>query len=329
MKSGTYIASARTLGMLLLVIVYFGFSQASSHANQLNRLKDAREAFAAEIVLRYLKGYEGFQAWLEDLPRWDRDLTASSRNTPIFNWLEEHPSRHEPPEPPLWARSVRISVVDVSSGTYASLFSSPTPAGVYFEVQVEESETENWFARPGLNFDYDLEESKLHSLALQAGLLPGKDEDLDTLFWRLQNELIAKDVALPGSGISFRVGQVVWIAVIATLVILVVLRNRVRYVFRDSELGAGVPWLVLDAKGGLAGRIAEFWIVALFVGPWVQGMAALVMAVLEIRMGTLAENMPLNMGLFVSLLTLVIATNWISLITISDLLCLRRYRFLE
>jgi len=314
---GPYIASARSMTSLLLVILYFGFTQATSHGDRLTTLIDARNAFARDVVLD-LAGKAGFGDWAANHEGGGDGL---DRDEEALRWLKEHlPNNASFVE---WAETVsaladRVRMPGIFDGG---------PSGIVFGVSVvEHLEKRRWSTRlvASPNELSTGQPDNTRRVAIRVGLEIREDDDYATLFPRLENELIGKEVALPASGFTFRVGDVVWVASGLALVLLVLIRDRLRKALADPALGAGEPWLILDASGGVSGILANLWLTALAVAPLFVGVHAMRMAALTIRAEGTMVSVARDMLSFVALFCAAMLSTWIALTVISDLLLLRR-----
>jgi hypothetical protein len=329
LKGGPYIASARTLALLLSVIAYFGYTQATAHATRLDYVIAARQAFSEDLVRRYTNGLTEFQGWLASPASGDLDTT--------FEWLRQY-LKESYPEPIPWARSVKVKAAGVRNPSLLDSFSR----GIRFAVEVEEySDDRKWTSWVTVNF-FSLyhfvnptQESqsptgvaatggRLWTIAVRGGFKPEREEDFIALYPRLESDLLAKEITLPTSGFSFRVSQVVWVCTLVAFVLLLLIRDRVRNVFRDPELGWGEPWLVLDARGWIGRRLAQLWIAGLFAGPWLITVATTRVAALSLRANGSISDLWQDLALTLLLSAMVILSGWASLAATSDILRLRR-----
>jgi len=318
MKAGPYIESGRTLATLLFVVLYFGFTQSNSYATHLEQTMEARQAFGQELVLRQFVPCSDFQKWRPAKPNAEPQATA------ILQWLQAGGYHCELPSIP-WTNEIRLTPIGTGG---ASIFSR-RDTEVLFRLEVSEyTQSRRWIARVTAyesNFSDALPaESPMVKVARRTGFKIEKDEDAFTLFSRFENDLLAKEVALPGSGFSFPVGRVVWVCFLVSFGMLILLRDRIQMVFEDPKLGRGEPWLILDARSWASSRLAETWMIGIFVGPWLLALATLRMTALYFyAQGRVASSF-LNVAMFTGILAVAIAAGWTSLRIISDLLRLRR-----
>lgn len=59
--------------------------------------------------------------------------------------------------------------------------------------------------------------------------------------------------------------------VLVGLALMALVRNRIRYVSQDPELGIGEPWLLVDSTVGLEKLLANCWLLFLVLAPWLIG----------------------------------------------------------
>jgi len=317
MKAGPYIESARALATFLFVVLYFGFTQSNSYATSLEQTMQARKAAAEELTVQWLVRCEEFKTWRADQPGNELDRDS------LFQWLKTTPCRLPYASVP-WAEDIKITPMRTIPG---NLFG--VPRGIVFQVEVSEYvDSRKWVATTTVDESKFLAASPVDSpiiaVARRSGFKVETTEDSLTLFSRFENELLAKEVALPGSGFSFPVGRVVWVCFLVSFGILILLRDRIEKVFLDPELGHGEPWLILDARAWAPSRLAGVWMLSLFLGPWLLALATLRMTALYFHAQARVNSSVLNVAVFTGLFAVAIGGAWTSLRIISDLLRLRR-----
>jgi hypothetical protein len=314
-KGGPYIESAKTIASLLLVIAYFGINQAISRAADLDAAVEARAAFSSDLVRNYLSSFAQFQSWRQGEGK-------SASETQVYDWLNRNlPERIATDI--AWVDTAKVKVGSKSTG----LFVSTTT--YFFRVEVLEYKsahawTSNAFADVLGSGPPGAMPAETAKVAVRSGIELRKDEDFASLYLRIENALLRKQVALPSSGFSFPVGQVVWICLLVTIVMLVLLQDRIRNVFADPDLGRGEPWLILDAEGRLAKALSTLWIVGIFAGPCLLAVLSMRVASLEIRSDGSVSYLVSDVLSYLMLLALAASAGVLSLRVIANVTQLRR-----
>jgi hypothetical protein len=116
----------------------------------------------------------------------------------------------------------------------------------------------------------------------------------------------------------------VWVCLIVTVVMLVLLDDRIRNVFRDPELGSGEPWLILDADRVIARFLASIWLVSIFLGPAMLSVLVVRMASLEAYSAGSSSHLAPELFVYCALVVVVACCALLSILAISDILRLRR-----
>jgi hypothetical protein len=315
LKGEPYIDSAKTVASLLLVIAYFGISQAVVHASDLDAAVDARSAFAADLVRTYLSSFQPFQDWRKAEGR-------SAESDQIYQWLEKHLVPRIPTDIP-WVETANVKVGSKANGLFSSDLS------YFFVVEVREYRSDHpWVSNANIDVTKiatgEAQPFDTVREAVRSGVETKKGEDFAALYLRTENALLRKTVALPASGFSFPAGEVVSVSFLVVFVMLVLLQDRVRNVFRDPDLGRGAPWLILDAEGRLARILSQLWTLGLFVGPWILGILTVRVSALEIRSNGSTSFLIFDVLTYLALLLLIGGSGGLSLKVIGSVNQLRR-----
>jgi hypothetical protein len=311
---GPYIDSAKTIAAFLLLIAYFGITQAVSHTADLEQIAQARDAFAKDLVRRLLTSDDYFRNW--------RQGPGSAASTyQMYDWLAEHMPKKASVNI-AWAEGITISVVRMSGTMFGE-------HNRFFEVAVQEGkDSRPWVIRTYLDLALpsEMQPSNLAiaGVAFRNGIKPERNEDYAQLYFRTETDLLRKQVALPNSGLSFPIGQLVWVCFLAAVVMLVILDDRIRNILRDPKLGYGKPWLILDAEQGLGKLISNLWIVLILLGPWLLGVTLVRMTSLGIRANGAVSYLTNDIITYLSLFVLLALSTILSLRVIARILLLRR-----
>lgn len=262
LDSGPYISSAASISALLLVILYFGISQGISYGSHLNEIGDARRSFVKESFRKYISPSvraSDFQKFLA--------APAGPERQKLLGGVKETVRNIRTPE-----------TLGISRKSFGILEDLNDRICLYVEVNEYNAdrtwrqqscfETKALAAGDGSDVVPDPPAADMATIAFRHDIKPENGETFESLYLRIESELIRKEVSFPNSGFSFPVEQAVWVSNFVVFLMLVLLHDRIGHAFGGQNLGKCEPWLVLDAKDRVAMVVAKLWCFAIGFGPW-------------------------------------------------------------
>lgn len=172
-------------------------------------------------------------------------------------------------------------------------------------------------------------ERTLHQIAREIGVADPDEQNYTDTFVAIERPWSNRDVKVPGIDLGFRADVAPWIIALAIVILLIMIDNQVRTVLGDPDLASDVPWLVLDARGGLEKLVAGAWLLAVALAPWLAGGSVILMFAGQVQAAGLVTPVLLQVLAFVTVLALLLTGGWVSLTVVSRLLHLRRLRQLK
>jgi hypothetical protein len=322
LEAGPYIASAASVSSLLLVVLYFGISQGISYSSQLNEIVEIRRAFVREAFVAYVRPALN-TADLQAILNAKNDADTSSVRKAVSDTI-----RNVSVSPPLGIADEKLSgqvspvLRPLSLCTQAKVTEYQVPRFWISDAcfQLKDLIT----AGSGTPLAADLPTQELAILALRHAVKLEKGESFETLYLRIEKELLGKQVTFPSSGFSFPVDQAVWLSVVVAFLMLVMLHDRLGHVLEDTNLGGGEPWLVLDAKDRIAKGVAALWCIGMGIGPWVLCLITARMALLDLAVYQKGQTSFLVQMLLI--VSLFLMTGPLSISVVAYVLQLKRLR---
>jgi hypothetical protein len=286
-----YISSARTLSLLAILITYVGWDLGYSDSKRLQMLFGLRQELAAAIVENHIQTHPALRL---QGGRFQFDDQGPDRYIPgIGSYsIEERDLLDEP------------GVVVVISDLYGKKrWATLIPA----EDLPDKNE---------INL-------KFKSIAFEMGLIPEENIDLHQLYLNIEEKLLGERVQIPGTGYHFQKKLAIWIAAISVLSIFALIRNRIRQVVFNQEVGSDEPWLILGDKLGIEKVIATCWLMSLLICPWVIFSGLLIREVSQLTVDGATFPLWRDLTIFLVISSLMTVCGWISLTTVSMVLRLR------
>lgn len=321
-KSSGYIASASNIAIWILVAALFGIIQASTYTTRLDKLMRLRTALAQDLIYGMCNHDDAYLKWITSPGSGNKwAISPDSGDLEKFIYSQESYLRSVLP----WAT---ISVLPLDS----------QGDNLRFEVQVTEDATGyTWHA--GVNLHYlrtlSLKTSGLSLVwkattpqvltqAAQMGMTPGKDEDSSSLYLRAEHDLLESEMSIPGSGLSFPRTQIVWICLLAIIVSLLLLHDRISNVLKQPLSGSSEPFLLSDAQNVFVQWLSRIWLLGLFIAPYF--FVTLIMRLVALLVRTAGGESSLRQDALVAafLVLCMLMCNFFSLSAISSILTLRK-----
>jgi hypothetical protein len=266
---GKVLSSASQISVVTLVLLYLGISQISGYASRLSELIQAREAFAFDIVNAHFDDFTSNSA-----------STSDANGRLLKKW---YPLPSVP-----WGK--------VSIAQYPG-------SGVWYWVEVDSIlSKEKWSARG--NRLPSAVANLTQEVADRNGIVYSSSDDALKIYPRIETQLRAKEVALPGAGLSLDLGSFTLLAPFVVFAALVLLGDRARTALLHFARPKD-PWILLDANHGLAGVLAWLWLGALAAGPWLLTVLVVQAVALLLRSKGLDETFALD-GIATAYIALVL-----------------------
>lgn len=283
------LSSARVFAVVLLGVWYVALTVAVEQATQLSWVMEARQVFAAQ--------------YLDDV-----HVTGSDPSTLGLPLL--------------------LGTPEIKSTSSSGLFSSTSIQGVL----VTQTDGKTWTALPTKPFDAgenpEFAKIQLLTLAARAGIPFNEQPSFYAMFGDFLTILMAyrQQFTVPVIAISVRPDHATWALAGLTLILLLVIRNRVRRIYMDPTLAVTQPWLVLDWRGRIEQLTASMWLLLLLLGPWVANAGlVLTLAAQNSAEGGLT-SVPGDVFRLCLMLGFLTFSAWIAVLTVVDLICLRKAR---
>ena len=324
MKVDSYVNSARTFSLIILVLGYIGWDLGTHHSKRATLLAEARELVTAD--------------WVRATYRNDRTIVATMI---AAGALVEDPTTKKlvsvPDKPFVAVEAFGDVTIEMTSSRRTNRFgreeeqdavdADPTLAtlddlDIRFDIDVTGA-LGRWSVDAMRMYDPD-QQARLNKIAddIEVALARAPKDSLTAFERKLYN----RKVSVPSIDFAaFRSEQAVWLVELVCVLALVVFRSRVHMIRLDPQAGIGAPWLVLDADTPIERAIAGLWIAGILLSSWIV-TGALLFTEKDLMMA-LAEP-PILRAVFEFLFigTLALIGGWTSLSAVCDLLRLRAIR---
>jgi hypothetical protein len=315
-----YVASAGTAALGVLVVAFFGVTQAVHSGIRLHRLIGLRDAFAHDVAAERLLSNEEFQQWFGTKPN------ASVRE--LYAWILQHDvgKRYTAPD---WGG---VSVAPDRSGFEENALAldvtiSEEPAGQ--SGLGGRSYGLTWRGSVPIGFlrlDPNHRDAEVFRYLDRIGAERKAGEDFWSAYRRVEQQIQAENVAFPGTGFTFQIEQVVWITGGAVLVLLIITRDRVYRSLQSCDLGLNEPWLLLDARDGIANFLRIGYLTVLVALPTFLIISITRVAALQLEASKGTSKPIEEFTIFVVTELMAAGVLHISLTSVNLLLTLRKAR---
>ena len=319
-----YVASAGSSALAVLVVAIFGLTQAVHSGIRLHRLIGLRDALAHDVAAEELLSNRDFQQWFATKPN------ASAQE--LYGWTLQHDlgKRYTAPD---WGS---ISVVPDRSGFKENALTLDV---TIWEEPVGQSGLGGrsfgltWRGSVPIDF-VPLQKERLQRDAEvfryldRIGAERKEGEDFWTAYRRVEQQIEAENVAFPGTGFTFQIEQVVWITGGAVLALLIITRDRVYRSLQSRDLGLNEPWLLLDARDGIANFLRIGYLAALVALPTFLIISIARVAALQLEASKGTSKPGQELAIFIVTELMAAGVLYTSLTALNLLLRLRKARVL-
>lgn len=142
----------------------------------------------------------------------------------------------------------------------------------------------------------------------------------------IKEELYHRKISVPSVEFaSFRSETATWVIALVCFLSLIVLRSRVRLIALDPDAGLDAPWLILDAHSLLEKSVACLWLAGILLSSWVVN-GALALTEQDLIAAGNDAGWIASLAMFAAVAGLATASGWAALATVTDLLRLRAIR---
>ena len=148
--------------------------------------------------------------------------------------------------------------------------------------------------------------------------------NFDDTLYEIESQFAKSEVSVPVLGLALAPASASPVLLVSVLGALVLLRSRMNAALEMGGPSRGEPWLVLDARNGLARAGSLLWIAGIVVAPIVALACSVeVAATTNQFIGELSDAAILGTVAFYLVVWPLAA--WVSLTACADVLRLRRY----
>lgn len=296
-KVESHVSTARTLSIIVTVLGLLGMQLGMFNSQRGTLLKEARDL----IVI----------AWLRDTFQSDDGLRQKSGGKPLDV------------DSPFGKISVSIKDTTGASGSPDSIsilgirVERPRPGPVSAKADGQPLPS---FSLDNVAWEQRLDDI-LHSLEI-----PTTKPSVE-LYATIRDKIYSRRVKLPGLDFGdFGTEQGAWLVALLCPILLIVLRNAVRQVFRSPDGGAGEPWLILDSETPTERVIGGLWLLGICVSGWLSAFG-LIVTVVDLLFKNSASRSPAVAAFaFLAFLVLLILDTWPAMGAVGDLIRLREIR---
>jgi hypothetical protein len=293
-------------GMGLLAV--FGILQAFGALERLDRFVQLRQAMSADLVRTLLSADTEYQQWLRDFRQKNQNVQPQQIASASFAYWSVQRRQPFDVSAPGLAGINHISIATIANG--------PQP-GYTATVDMQDGRR-NWRATVGIELlDGTDQRSKVFEFAVQQGVRPSADEKFDDVFFRLQQELISKESEIPGSGLSFSAGQIIWISVAIVVAGMILTRELIIKLLISGLWAANEPWLLFDAVTATGKLLAIVAKVFLFIVPYYFCMVAVRFAGMQLRVWRPTSAISYDLTLYCVIVFLVSSITYLSLSSVN------------
>jgi hypothetical protein len=335
-SDGAYIRSARQISLVLFGLVAVDTQVAFGLKSAAEPLLDARKIYADHVFAQTLSQIADAMEGAEAETR-GSEITEAAQSLSQYLDSKQDPVTLTTREDNLrlgdrslemkWARTKRGWSVNmklrVESATGALWSNERYMSRHSNEVLAMLRGTEAFLAR-----DATMDDLIRAGRRLGADIGSSDRDDFDDAFYQIESRFAKTEVAVPVLGLALSPAFASPMVLVLVLGALVVLRSRIDAALEMGGPSRGEPWLVLDARRGLARAGALFWIVGIVVAP-ILALACSIEVAATMNEITGESSEAAIAGTVVSHLVAWPLAAWVSLTACAGVLRLRRYRLGE
>jgi hypothetical protein len=176
---------------------------------------------------------------------------------------------------------------------------------------------------PQKTSEYISPEHLLESVEADVLSDPPKFREFERRFMAVHSALASRKVKVPLVDQEVRVDYALLLLQALTLCLLAVIRNKVRYVWRDPNLAEGESWLMVDRGHGIERILGGTWLCLLLASPWLIGAAVFATSADRILVDGLDTSFWVDIPVFLGVTAMMVSGGWVSLTLTATLVALR------
>lgn len=292
MNSSNYLISARTLAVLLLLVVYLGVDVARFNLSRSELLKQLWRQTGRTLVESYLNQEKVSWGELQQQEPFDKWKDIGQFRQVRIEWWDEHKS------------------------------AGPKNIVVTFRGPDGQPHKETFTTNPTIPAPF----IEINRIAIRAEASQVQPNKLAEGVSGIYNQLINRVIEVPGIGLKFSSERAVWVAGLVTFMMLTLIRNRIRWVYHDANLALGEPWLVLDGYAGIERLTALAWLALIMLSPWIVWGSTLAVITDYTRVTGSLTSWTQDVVSFLLLCLLMIISGWQALWIATMVIHLRHAR---
>jgi len=281
-----YMKAASAAATTALVIAFFGVNTSIGYVRDLKDFIGVRQAYVADLIAAQINHSVVFKDGVVDRKRayvkgGDGNLyLATEELSADYAAFNANRQKLSDIPKPLWLED--FAIVDIQD--HGNTFLADYPRGIMFTATVKEiDQPQAWKSNPTLLLPEDLRE--VHTLRVGAICADRIDEKStpEVIYRACEKQALNRGVKFPFIDTEFPVEYVVLVAFVSLIGSVAFLSDRIRAIL-DLPLPSAVePWILLDAKTMFGKLVANGWVLALVVAPWLLVCAEAAITALRTR----------------------------------------------
>lgn len=336
---GAYLSSARNLSILILVFLFACISVSSSYLSRVRDLQSARSALAL-----------GFAAG--DLNHRADSMDDTDAKGLVVNWQSEQDGKRF--DFPVSERVLDgIGTMTVSLTVYRAYVRGAIDWVGVSDVNVSVVGPTNWTVKRSLAGTIGLSgpdnrdgrgaksvqemlrataqtvirpRAELQDIAFRWQIDAPADAP-DLIYRRVEREFVTREVTLPSLGFGVGFSTAMWWLAVSTLVLSIMVRNQIGLVGKFSSGTRSEPWVVLDLSKGLERGLANLWLWAIFLAPWLVGGLLLMTVNGRVIADGISDPPVPALARVAGLVAIPLVGGWVAGSLVATLMMLRRQHY--
>ena len=205
-----------------------------------------------------------------------------------------------------------------------------TPAGTIRLLDVLRSDGRRWHlvvdASAARNAVPEQLIERLKRVALDVGVKDAESASATALLREIERTVAGRKVPVLGTDLAFRADVAPWIVASLVVVLLLLIRNDLRWTLLDEDGGIDEPWIILDGEAGLEKLVAFGWGATILAAPWVASGCLMASLSSQIIVDGSIDSWPREVLTGLTALSLLLIGGWTSATVAGQLVALRRVR---